>query len=234
MAERRRLDEVDLAALLRRIGHEGCPASLRVAGSARMLGQLQLLRLEEGSAFELAGAKQRDALPAAGTAVTVSFLVPEGVLAVQSRLLEPVPAPAGELASPVLRVAWPERPCAFHRRDEVRVATPDLPPLAATLTMGGQSCPALLLNLTETGMGLALEQQPPFTLQGEVTVHTELPGGISLNLAGEVRYAEVLTDDPLPVRFGLVLTERSPQVRELLRGLVQARRIIRSEALREE
>jgi hypothetical protein len=234
MAEQRRLEEHDLASLLRRIQRERCSASLRARGSARMLGQLQLLGLEEGRSFQLTGAKQRDALPRAGTPVTVSFLLPEGVVAVHCTVLEAAHSAEGEPVQPVLRVAWPERLFEFHRRDEVRVATPELPPLHATLVAGEVRLPAMLLNLTETGMGLALEQPPPFSLQGEVTVETELPGGIPLRLAGDVRYAEILDDDPLPVRFGLVLTERSPQAREQLRGLVQARRIIRSEALREE
>jgi c-di-GMP-binding flagellar brake protein YcgR len=228
------MDQLDLATLLRRIKHDRCSASLRADGSARMLGQLQLLHLEEGLALHLTGAKHRDALPVPGTPVTVSFLLPEGVVAVHAVVLDQPPVQAGEPVHPVLRITWPERPFEFHRRDEVRVATPELPPLRATLVAGGRRFQAMLLNLTETGMGLALEQPLPFTLQGEVTVETELPGGVFLSLTGEVRYADCLEEDPLPVRFGLVLTERSPKARELLRDLVQARRIIRSEALREE
>ena len=105
MAERRRLEDLDLATLLRRVKHDRCSASLRIEGSARMLGQLQLLRLEEGAAFHLTGAKHRDLLPPPGTPVTVSFLLPEGVVAVHTRVLEPPPAAEGEPVHPVLRLA---------------------------------------------------------------------------------------------------------------------------------
>jgi len=234
MVEVRRLDELDLETLLKRVKEFHCAASLRADGSARMLGQLQLQRLEAGVAFQLVGAKFRDQLPHPGTPVTVSFLLAEGVVALRTVLLEPVPVPPGEPVLPVLRAAWPTRPVEFHRRDEVRVATPELPPLEATLVAGGRRFEAKLLNLTETGMGLGLELPLPFPLQGEVAVETLLPGGIPLRLAGQVRHSECLEDDPLPVRFGLVLTELPAETREQLRRMIQARRIIRSEAIREE
>ena len=234
MAELRRLDELDLTTLLKRVKEFHCSASLRAEGSARMLGQLQLARLEEGVAFQLVGAKFRDQLPHPGTPVTVSFLLAEGVVAIRTVLLEPLAVPPGEPVLPVLRAAWPTRPVEFHRRDEVRVATPGLPPLEATLVAGGGRFQAMLLNLTETGMGLGLEFPLPFPLQGEVAVETQLPGGIPLRLEGQVRHSERLEDDPLPIRFGLVLTELPAETREQLRRMIQARRIIRSEAIREE
>jgi len=234
MAEPRRLDELDLGTLLKRVKEFHCPASLRAEGSTRMLGQLQLLRLEDGLAFLLVGAKSRDVLPPAGTPVTVSFLLAEGVVAIRTVLLEHEPAQAGEPAQPLLRAAWPTRPVEFHRRDEVRVATPELPPLEATLVAGGQRFAAMLLNLTETGMGLGLAQPLPFPLQGQVAVETLLPGGVPLRLVGDVRHSECLEDDPLPVRVGLVLMELPAETREQLRRMIQARRIIRSEAIREE
>ena len=100
--------------------------------------------------------------------------------------------------------------------------------------MEGQRCAAKLLNLTETGMGLGLLLDRPAPLQGGAVVETHLPGGSMLSLAGEVRHWERLEDDPLPVRMGLVLRDLSAEVREELRRLIQVRRTIRSEAIREE
>jgi hypothetical protein len=65
-------------------------------------------------------------------------------------------------------------------------------------------------------------------------VETLLPGGMALHLVGDVRHAGRLDNDPLPVRVGLVLRDLPPEVRESLRRMIQARRTILSEAIREE
>ena len=65
-------------------------------------------------------------------------------------------------------------------------------------------------------------------------VDTLLPGGVPLHLVGDVRHSGRLDDDPLPVRLGLVLQDLPVEVRESLRRMIQARRSIRSEAIREE
>ena len=235
MSELKPLNQEDLEAILNQARNDRCSASLRVVGGNRMLGQLQVRGVEPGVAIQLGGAKSRDRLPASGAAVTVSFLLDQGVVSIRTVLLEPLAAGAGGRQQPrVLRAAWPTLPLEWHHRDEVRVATPELPPLKAILTVQGQRISADLLNLTETGLGLGLKQAPPFPLEGEMQVDTLLPGGIPLRLVGDVRHSGRLDNDPLPVRLGLVLRTLPPEVRESLRRMIQARRIIRSEAIREE
>ncbi len=227
MSESRPSPQRDLESLLERIRDAHCAASLRVGGTARMLGHLQAGRLEPGTAIQLEGAKRRDLLPPAGSVVTLSFLLGQEVVSIHTVLLEP-------LAPRTLRAAWPILPPDRHHRDEVRVATPDLPPLGAILVVQGRRFPAKLLNLTETGLGLGLKQAPPFPLHGEVKVETRLPGGVPMVLTGEVRHAGHRPDDPLPVRVGLVLRDLPDAARETLHRMIQARRITRSEAIREE
>jgi hypothetical protein len=234
MSRLRTVNQEDLGTLLNQLcAGKGC-GSMRMDGSNRLLGQLQVRGLEPGIAIQLSGAKGRDHLPPAGTAVTLSFMLnQEEVVSIRTVLLEPLTVP-GRQRPRVLRAAWPTLPLEWHHRDEVRVATPDLPPLQATLLVAGQRIPAELLNLTETGLGLGLRQAPPFPLQGEMQVDTLLPGGLVLHLVGEVRHTGHLDHDPLPVRVGLVLNDQPQEVREVLRRMIQARRAILSEAIREE
>lgn len=234
MSELLPLSQEDLGALLNRVRTTRGSASLRVDGTNRILGHLEVRAVEPGAAILLGGAKRRDRLPAPGTAVTLSFLLDEGVVSLRTELLEPLAAEGERHPARLLRAAWPTRPVEWHRREEVRVATPDLPPLGATLRVLGQAWPAELLNLTETGVGLGLRQAPPFALQGEVQVDTLLPGGMALHLVGDVRHSGRLDGDPLPVRLGLVLRGLPGEMREALRRVIQARRSIRSEAMREE
>ncbi len=235
MPDLRPVNQEDLETLLNRARNGQCPASLRVDGTSRMLGQLQVREVERGTAIQLGGVKYRDRLPAPGTAVTLSFLLDQEVVAIRTTLLEPLATETGARQQPrVLRAAWPTLPLERHHRDEVRVATPELPPLHATLTVQGQRIAAELLNLTETGLGLGLKKAPPFPLHGEIQVDTLLPGGVPLHMVGEVRHSGRLERDPLPVRLGLVLRLLPVEVREALRRMIQARRIIRSEAIREE
>jgi len=235
MSEQRPVNREDLETLLNHLRNERAAASLRVDGTNRLLGHLQVRGLEPGTAIQLGGAKGRDRLPPAGTAVTLSFLLAQEVVAMRTELLEPLDIGSGGRQRPrVLRAAWPTLPLEWHHRDEVRVATPDLPPLRATLLVQGHRVSADLLNLTETGLGLGLKKAPPFPLQGEMQVDTLLPGGVPLHLVGDVRHSGRLEDDPLPVRVGLVLRDLPPEVRESLRRMIQARRTILSEAIREE
>jgi hypothetical protein len=227
MAETLSLHEHELGSLLERVRAVQAAVSLRVDGTARLLGDLRVCAVAPGEAFQLEGAKPRDLLPAAGAAVTLSFLLADSVVSMHTVLLEPERART-------LRAAWPRQPLDRHRRDEVRVATPDLPPLGAVLVVGGQRIAAKLLNLTETGMGLGLQQAPPVPVHGEVGVETLLPGDLPVRMVGEVRHSGELEDDPLPFRIGLVLRELQSDVQEALRRVIQARRIIRSEAIREE
>jgi hypothetical protein len=235
MPELRPVNQEELEALLNRVRTTQGSASLRVDGTNRIIGHLQVRGVEGGTAIQLGGVKYRDRLPAPGTAVTLSFLLDQEVVALRTVLLEPLAAGAGGRQQPrVLRAAWPIRPLECHHRDEVRVATPDLPSLGATLSAQGKQVRAELLNLTETGLGLGLKKAPPFPLQGEMQVDTQLPGGALLHLVGDVRHSGRLEGDPLPVRVGLVLLGLPAEVRESLRRMIQARRIIRSEAIRGE
>jgi hypothetical protein len=231
MPELRPVNQEALESLLNQARDDHGSASLRVDGTNRLLGQLQVLGLEPATAIRLGGAKRRDRLPPAGTAVTLSLLLDQEVVSIRTVLLEPL---TGGRGPRVLRAAWPTLPLEWHHRDEVRVATPDLPPLMATLLVQGHRIPAELLNLTETGLGLGLRQVPPFPLQGEMQVDTHLPGGPLLRLVGDVRHSGRLDGDPLPVRVGLVLRDLPPEMRESLRRMIQARRVFRSEAIREE
>jgi hypothetical protein len=235
MSELRPVNQEDLERLLNQLRNDQRSASLRVEGTNRVLGHLQVRGLEAGAAIHLGGAKGRDRMPEAGTAVTLSFLLDQEVVSLRTVLLEPLASGAGGRQKPrVLRAAWPTLPLEWHHRDEVRVATPDLPPLRATLLVQGHRVSADRLNLTETGLGLGLKKAPPFPLQGEMQVDTLLPGGVPLHLVGDVRHSGRLEDDPLPVRVGLVLRDLPPEVRESLRRMIQARRTILSEAIREE
>lgn len=227
MPETRSLREDELGSLLERVRTVQAAVSLRVEGTARLLGDLKVCAVAPGAAFQLEGAKYRDLLPAPGAVVTISFLLEDEVVSVHTVLLEPE-------APRTLCAAWPLQPLDCHHRDEVRVATPDLPPLGATLVVGGQRFGAKLLNLTETGMGLGLKKLPPVPVCGDVGVETLLPGNQPLRMVGEVRHCGHLEGDPLPYRIGLVLREPAPDVQEALRRVIQARRIIRSEAIREE
>jgi len=217
----------DLVQLLERIQRARCSASLREDGTDRVLGHLQVHSLEPGAAIQLEGTKRRDLLPSPGSRVTLSFLLDEEVVSLHTTLLEPrLPR--------VLRVAWPGQPLDHHRREEVRVATPDLPPLKATLLVQGRRLQAKLLNLTEKGLGLGLKEAPPAPLEGEVRVETQIPGGVPLRMVGEVRHCCQCQGDPLPFRVGMVLRDLPPAALESLRRMIQARRIILSESIREE
>jgi hypothetical protein len=198
-----------------------------------MLGQLLVRGLEHGVAIQLGGLKYRDRLPATGAVVSLSFLLDDEVVSLRTAMMEPVaPGDGGRQRPRVLRVAWPTQPLECHHRDDLRVAAPELPPLGATLVFHGQRLEAKLLNLTETGMGLALREVLAVEAQEEVEVETLLPGGIPLLLVGDVRHWEELEEGPLPFRLGLVLRDLRPEVREALRRMIQARRIIRSEDMR--
>jgi hypothetical protein len=233
MTDLRHLSDLEMQALLDRARASKAPASIRAVGSVRLLGDLHVNGLEAGRALHLGGAKRRDQLPPRDTPVGLSLLLGDEVLALQSTMLDPIISEQGDtLFPPVLRLSWPRPGVEFHRRCAVRVATPDLPSLPARLAIQGTRHEATLLNLNETGMGLGLASQMLLDLHAQVEVETDLPGGVSLRATGEVRHLEWLDDDPMPTRIGLVLGQMSEGDREALRRFIQARRTVRSEALR--
>jgi c-di-GMP-binding flagellar brake protein YcgR len=233
MSEFRNLNPEAMENLLRQARESRAPASIRAVGSVRLLGDLRITGFENGVSIHLSGAKHRDQLPPKGTPVAVSVLLGEEIFSLQSRLLDPILAEESDtLYPPILRVGWPQAQMEVHRRGDVRVATPDLPPLNATLEFRDRSYAAKLLNLTETGMGLGLAEQLMVDLHAQVEVETELPGGIRIRTTGNVRHLEWLDEDPVPTRLGLVLGCMTEQTREALRRFIQARRTDRSENLR--
>lgn len=230
----RQLEPGELETLLRRALMVKAPTSLRVEGSSRLLGDLQLRGLEPGRALHLLGAKRRDQLPEAGTAILLSLLLGDEVLAIPTTLLDPMVAVEDETSfPPVLRAAWPMAGVSFHHRAGVRVAAPDQAPLEALLKVDGAELAARLLNLTETGIGVGLVEGPGLRPGMGVALETILPEGSLLRLAGELRHIERLEGDPLPWRAGIVLKDNPPEVLESLRAFVQNRRTDRSDALRQ-
>lgn len=207
--------------------------SLRADGSVRMLGQLRVCELEPGVALQLQGAKHRDQLPPEGTAVTLSLILGDEAVSIQTLMLAPLPVPAGRNYPPILRAAWPGQVLEFHRREDVRVASVDLPSLAATLVHRGRRYPAKVLNLTEMGMGLGLAEAVGFQPQDRVEVETCLPGGAPFRVQGDVRHFEVLEEAELPTRVGLILLTLPEEGKAALARLIQARRMYLSQGLRE-
>lgn len=224
----------DLAGLLQRARETSAPASIRAVGSVRLLGDLRVNGLEPGRALHLGGVRHRDQLLPLGTPVTLSLVMADEVFALQSSLLDPILSPAGDTqVPPILRLAWPAPKIEVHRRAQVRVGTPDLPPLQARIFHEGKTVEAELLNLTETGVGLGLSVSLMLELHATIALETQLPGGLAIQAAGEVRHLEWLVGDRLPTRLGLVLGAMDEGHREALRRFIQARRTVRSEALRQ-
>ena len=233
MAQNNDLSGSELEALLFRAKGDCAYASIRAIGSSRMLGDLQVRGLEPGTAVQLMGVKRREQFPLPGTEVILSILLGDEVISSRTSLLEPIIFAEGDtMFPPVLRVAWPSQAIQTHRRHDVRVATPDLPPLQAMVEVGGRRIPAHLLNLTETGMGLGFSEKLAIPLKTVVEVETGLPGGGLIRTSGEVRHAEMVQNEPLPMRLGLVLGLMTAPVRDALHRFIQARRMDRSEELR--
>ena len=233
MAQNDDLSGTPLETLLSRAKDDCAYASIRAVGSSRMLGDLQVRGLEPGEAVQLMGVKRREQFPSPGTEVILSILVGEDVFSSRTSLLDPIIFAEGDtMFPPVLRVAWPSRAIQTHRRRDVRVASPDLPPLDAVLEFEGKRFRADLLNLTETGVGLGFQEFFPIPLKAVAVVETRLPSGELLRTTGEIRHAEVLEGEPLPLRLGLVLGDMTDQVRDTLHRFIQARRMDRSEEMR--
>ena len=233
MAQARTLNREQLEGLLRKAKDARSPASIRALGSPRLLGDLEVCGLESGHSIHLMGAKRRDQIPPPGTEVTLSLLVEDEVITAHTSLLEAIISNEGDtMFPPILRVAWLDKAIEFHRRGDVRVATPDLPPLKASLAFDGRILEARLLNLTETGMGVGIDEVVSLMPHARVEIEVLLPGGTPLRVIGEVRHAELLDHDALPSRIGLVFAEISEHSREALHRFVQARRTDRSEVMR--
>jgi c-di-GMP-binding flagellar brake protein YcgR len=205
-------------------------ASLRLQGAgSRLLGDLRLQGFRPGVSLKLAGLHARDTVPAEGMAVTLTILLGDDVLTLESTLLAPG---QDELGNTLLRLAWPHESARLHHRRDVRVAGPDQLPLKVRMTLDGQCHEAMLVNLTETGVGLALEETLLVDLHASVEIDAQLPGGISLRCPAEVRHLTFLEGQDFPTRLGLVLTPAPGTDLEPIHRFIQARRTDRSQSLR--
>ncbi|HJV23212.1 MAG TPA: PilZ domain-containing protein [Holophagaceae bacterium] len=230
MGNRQRLNDSELQALLRSAQDQQAPATLRAHGSHRMLGDLQLRAVEPGQALHIAGAKRRDQLPEAGTPMTLTLLLGDDVVSIDAPFLTPLEV-EGE-AAPLLRVGWPAEGIQRHPRRQIRVAAPQQTPLAAQVRLGKQVYGGLLLNLTEAGLGLAVQEVLTLEFHTLIQIDTKLPDGSGFTCEGEVRHFTHLEEDTYPTRFGISILKASEADLEKLRTFIQVRRTDRSESLR--
>jgi hypothetical protein len=206
-------------------------ASLRLQGAnSRLLGDLHIHRSQPGSALELSGLHARDSVPAKGTLVTLTILLGEEVLTLESRLLAPIPDGSGNT---LLSLGWPRESARLHHRRDVRVAGPDQSPLRVKVGLGGRDLDALLVNLTETGVGLAFQETLMVELHAAVEIDAELPDGTVLHCPGEVRHLTYLEGQAYPTRLGVVLSPGPDTDLEPIHRFIQTRRTDRSQSLRQ-
>jgi len=206
-------------------------ASLRLqAANARLLGDLRIHGFRPGSALELAGLHARDSVPAEGTPVTLTILLGDEVLTLESLLL---PCTLDEAGGTLLQLDWPRESARLHRRRDVRVAGPDQTPLKVRVGLAGRQLEALLVNLTETGVGLALHEPLMVDLHAQVDIDAELPDGAVLRCPGEVLHLTYLEGQDYPTRLGVVLHPRPDTDLEPTHRFIQARRTDRSQSFRQ-
>ncbi len=231
----RTLTDEELDGLLTQAREGRASASIREVGQVRIQGDLQVCGLEHRQAVHFMGARRRDQLPPPGRDVSISMLLGEEIYTLWTRCLEPIISMDGDTQfPPVIRVEWPATRVECHRRDRLRVAASDLPPLVARLGVGDTWIPASLLNLTESGLGLGLDETLILEPLTKVKVQTELPGGIPFEITGELRHLEQIVGDRFATRLGLVMETMSQSTRETLQRFIQARRTDRSVLLRSE
>lgn len=206
-------------------------ASLRLQGAgARMLGDLRVHASIPGSVLELSGLHVRDAVPTVGSSVTLTVLLGDEVLTIESLLLHPLPDGTGSF---LLRLDWPLEPARLYHRRDVRVAAPEQSPLKARVGVAGRQLDALLVNLTETGVGLAFQEVLLVELHAAVDIDAQLPDGTVLCCSGEVRHLTYLEGQDYPTRLGVVLRPEREADLEPIHRFIQARRTDRSQSFRQ-
>lgn len=220
----------EIDALLEAAARLSAPASLRESGSLRMLGDLQVCGLVPGVSILLRGAKRRDQHPTVGAVLTLTVLLEDGTYALRTSMLELISDP--EEPGPLVRIAWPIQLLEHHRWEDLRVASPGLPPLDAQVDVGGRLYAAKLLNLSERGLGLGFPQAFPLVLRAHLGVKTILPGGIPFEINGEIRHMEILEGENLPLRVGVVMGNMEGPSRERMRWFIQAKRTVYSDMIR--
>ena len=161
--------------------------------------------------------------------VTLTVLLGEEVLTLESLLLPPIQDKAGNT---VLRLDWPHESARLHHRRDVRVAAPDQSPLNVRVTLESRQFDALLMNLTETGLGLALKESLMVDLHASVGIDAELPDGTLLRCPAEIRHLTYLEGQEFPTRLGLVLTPGPDTDLESVHRFIQVRRTDRSQSFR--
>ncbi len=201
-------------------------ASLRLQkANSRLLGDLRIHSFRAGATLELSGLHARDLVPVEGTPVTLTVLLGDEVLSLESELLAPIQDEGGHT---LLHLRWPHEPAHLHRRRDMRVAGPDQSPLKVRVTLGDRTLEALLVNLTETGVGLAFEETLMVDLHAAVEIDAELPDGAILHCPGEVRHLNFLEGQDYPTRLGIVLHPLPGTDLEPIHRFIQARRTDRS------
>ncbi len=206
-------------------------ASLRLQdANSRLLGDLRIHAFRPGSALELSGLHARDSVPTEGIPVTLTVLLGDEVLTLESHLLPPLHHESG---TTLLCLEWPQEPARLHHRRDVRVAGPDQTPLKVRVELGGRRLEALLVNLTETGVGLALDEALMVDLHTQVDIDAELPDGALLHCPGEVRHLTYLEGQDYPTRLGIVLHPGPDTDLEPMHRFIQARRTDRSHRFRQ-
>jgi len=206
-------------------------ASLRLHGpTPRLLGDLHIHGFRPGSTLDLSGLHVRDSVPMEGTPVTLTILLGEEVLTLESILLPSLPDKAGNT---LLRLAWPHEPARLHPRRDMRVAAPDQAPLKVRVDLAGRRLEALLMNLTETGVGIALQEFLMVDLHAPVEIDAELPDGAILHCPGEVRHLTYLEGQPYPTRLGIILHPMAEADLDPIHRFIQARRTDRSQSFRQ-
>lgn len=230
MASGATLTDLALHQLLQEAVDTQAPASLRPEGSPRLLGDLRLVAFEAGETLDVEGIRPRDQVPATGGPATLSILVGSELLSLDGELLSITPREGGTAR---LRLGWPQD-ARLHRRADVRVAAPEQAPLRVQVRLGGKSREALLVNLTETGAGLAFPEVFMVDLHTPIEIHATLPGGIPLHCAGEVRHLTILEGQDHPTRLGVVLQPAAEGDLEPMRRFIQARRMDRSQRFRQD
>lgn len=206
-------------------------ASLRLQdANARLLGDLRIQSFRPGAELELSGLRTRESVPVEGMPVTLTVLLGEEVLTLESHLL---PSRRAAAEDTLLVLAWPTEPARLHPRREVRVAAPDQSPLNVQVAFGGRAFEALLVNLTETGVGLALGETLMVDLHTEVQIDAVLPDGTELHCPGEVRHLTFREGLTYPTRLGVVLKPKRPSDLEPILRFIQTRRTDRSQSLRQ-
>lgn len=211
--------------------HTRAVASLRLqSAKSRLVGDLRIHAFRSGADLELAGLRTRESVPPEGMPVTLTILLGEEVLTLESTIRATRRENPSET---ILCLGWPVEPARLHPRREVRVAAPDQSPLKVQVSFGGRSFDALLVNLTETGVGLALSETLMVDLHTEVQIDAELPDGAELHCPGEVRHLTFRDGLAFPTRLGVVLRPSNHADLEPIHRFIQTRRTDRSQGFRQ-